>query len=441
MNNDLSTLTSLKSESKRTPQISVTRRTVLIVTIVGLVSALPPFSIYFGLFCAAILLTLLILDGFAAIRTKTVVRLHKTSNVRSVPSELITRIFSGNILKIRQPIQPEIGELKGSAIQNRKKPDVLNLKLINYYRGNHLIKPLYFKATGPLGLVSINHKVFNLTKYAIYPDLPGARTYQEMRKRGKLRYETGRMKGKLGLGTEFETIRPYSPDDDFKQINWIATAKTKEPMSNVYRVEENKSVMCLLDCGRLMTSEVNGASRLDFALDALTYLAVVADDSGDRIGTMAFSDRILRTLPTHRNSADKIVQSLYDIQPELTQSDFELPISVASKQKRSLIVIFTDIFDRPSVEPLIEAITTFLKRHSFLVVSSLDTEISDIKVKSATKLEDAVRYFVSSSYMNEQREVIRELRYRKIHAVIAPPEKLARATADSYFSLRQTANF
>ncbi len=436
LSDDISNLTPQRSGSKRLLKISITRKTVLIAAAIGLITSVPPISITFGIFCSLVLLTILLVDGFFASRVAIVTRLHKSINVRSVKSILAAKIVDQKVIQIRQPIQPEIGQT--SQVQ---KANLLNMELTNFYRGDHLLPSIYFKTTGPLGLTTFNHKAFGLTRYSIYPDLPGAKMYHEMRKRGKLRYETGRMKGKLGLGTEFETIRPYSLDDDFKQINWIATAKTQEPMSNVYRVEENKSVICLLDCGRLMASPIKSATRLDYALDALTYLTVIADDSGDRLGVMAFSDRILKSLPSGRNTADKIASLFYNVQPELTQSDFDTPLTIAAKQKRSLIVIFSDIFDRPSIEPLIEAVSLFLKRHSFLIVSALDTEILDIKTKNASKAEDGARYFVASNFSEEQKEIIKELKFRKINTVIAPPEKLARATADAYFNLRRTANF
>ena len=54
----------------------------------------------------------------------------------------------------------------------------------------------------------------------------------------------------VGLGTEFETVRDDQADDDVRQVNWAATARTGRPMSNQYRVEQDRYVVCVLDCGR-----------------------------------------------------------------------------------------------------------------------------------------------------------------------------------------------
>ena len=45
-----------------------------------------------------------------------------------------------------------------------------------------------------------------------------------------------------------------SPDDDMRQVNWRATERLGRPMSNQYRVERDRDVVCLVDCGRLMAA-------------------------------------------------------------------------------------------------------------------------------------------------------------------------------------------
>ena len=49
-------------------------------------------------------------------------------------------------------------------------------------------------------------------------------------------------RGPLGLGTEFELIRDYQPDDDIRQVNWRATARIGRPMSNQYRLEQDRDL-------------------------------------------------------------------------------------------------------------------------------------------------------------------------------------------------------
>src|SRR5690349_22529174 len=44
----------------------------------------------------------------------------------------------------------------------------------------------------------------------------------------------------LGIGTDFESVRDYAPDDDVRQVNWRATARVGRPMSNQYRIDQDR---------------------------------------------------------------------------------------------------------------------------------------------------------------------------------------------------------
>ena len=128
----------------------------------------------------------------------------------------------------------------------------------------------------------------------VYPDLPSARRLALAVRTGRFRESGRQSRGPLGLGTEFESIRDYLPDDDIRQVNWPATARMGRPMSNQYRIEQDRDVICVIDCGRLMAAPLSGgATRLDVAVDAATAVGLVADELGDRCGTVAFdgSDR------------------------------------------------------------------------------------------------------------------------------------------------------
>ena len=59
----------------------------------------------------------------------------------------------------------------------------------------------------------------------------------------------GGARGPLGLGTEFESVRDYLPDDDLRQVNWRATERLGRPMSNQYRIERDRDVICWSTAG------------------------------------------------------------------------------------------------------------------------------------------------------------------------------------------------
>ena len=86
------------------------------------------------------------------------------------------------------------------------------------------------------------------------PRPAGVHAGSRRRPRGQVPGRGLARRGPLGLGTEFESVRDYSPDDDIRQVNWRATARLGRPMSNQYRIERDRDVVCVVDCGRLMAA-------------------------------------------------------------------------------------------------------------------------------------------------------------------------------------------
>ena len=72
-----------------------------------------------------------------------------------------------------------------------------------------------------------------------------------------------------GGGTDFDQLRDYRPDDEFKRINWAATVCLGRPIVQQYRAERNQNLVLLLDNGRVMAGTVGGVPRVEHAMDAV----------------------------------------------------------------------------------------------------------------------------------------------------------------------------
>ena len=73
----------------------------------------------------------------------------------------------------------------------------------------------------------------------VLPDLREVERYEVLARRSRLR-ELGFHRARfLGRGTEFEQLREYTPDDEYRQIDWKATARRHRPMSRVYELERS----------------------------------------------------------------------------------------------------------------------------------------------------------------------------------------------------------
>ena len=272
-------------------------------------------------------------------------------------------------VRLRQPIPPDL------ALDPREADGRLDATLTPLRRGRHTLGAVATRAEGPLRLGRWHHQDGEEHEVLVYPDLPAARRLALSVRQGRFR-EQGRLtRGPLGLGTDFESIRDYSPDDDVRQINWRATDRLGRPMSNQFRVEQDREVMLLIDAGRLMSAPLEDRTRLDAAVDAAVTVALVADVVGDRCGVVAFDDGIRRRLPPRRAGGDAVVRALFDLEPRPVDADYELAFQTVEGAKRSLIVVFCDLLEEAAARPLVDAVPVLARRHVVLVASVRDPDL------------------------------------------------------------------
>ncbi len=102
---------------------------------------------------------------------------------------------------------------------------------------------------------------------------------------------------RLGKDNNFERLRDYTPDDNYKHIDWRSTARRQKLTVKQFQSDQSQRVFFLLDCGRMMTNQYNGLSLLDYALNSILMLSYVALKQGDSVGMLCFSDTIHDFVP------------------------------------------------------------------------------------------------------------------------------------------------
>ena len=223
-----------------------TPRAALAVALVALSLLVLPVPV--AVLLAVALVAAAGVDAWWVRRPPEVTRDVPTHLARGVPASLRLEPVEPVRVRVRQPVPPDL------ELEPAQADGVLAGQLVARRRGRHTLPPPVARRTGPLGLAAWAHTVGAAADVLVYPDLPAARRLASSVRAGKFRDEGLRRRGPLGLGTEFESVREYSPDDDVRQVNWRATARLGRPMSNQYRIERDRDVVCVVDCGRLMAA-------------------------------------------------------------------------------------------------------------------------------------------------------------------------------------------
>jgi uncharacterized protein (DUF58 family) len=275
----------------------------------------------------------------------------------------------------------------------------------------------------------------------VYPDLPNARRLAAAVRTGRFRDEGLRRRGPLGLGTEFESVRDYVPDDDIRRVNWRATARLGRPMSNQYRLERDRDVVCVVDCGRLMAAPFADRTRLDAALDAAVAVAAVSEVLGDRCGVIAFARDILRSLPPRRAGARDLVETVYDLEPIGVDSDYELAFQHIRGVKRAFVLVLTDLLEDSAARPLVDALPVLARRHAVAVAGASDPDIDALVRHEPESASDVYRTSVALDVLAARARVAAQLRRTGADVVEGAPSTLAAACVRAYLRAKWTARF
>jgi uncharacterized protein (DUF58 family) len=358
---------------------------------------------------------------------------------RGVPAALAVTLAGGATergrrARVRQAATAEL------EIAPQESDGGLEAQLVARRRGRWILPPAAVRVAGPLGLATWDHRAGEATQVLVYPDLPAARRLARAVRSGGFR-ETGRQsRGPLGLGTEFESIREYLPDDDIRQVNWPATARLGRPMSNQYRIEQDRDVICVLDCGRLMAAPLSGgATRLDAAVDAATAVGLVADELGDRCGTVAFDATVHRRLTPRRRGGEALVRALYDLQPAPVDADYELAFRHVASSKRALVIVFTDLIEEVAARSLVLAVPVLARRHEVIVAGVVDPDLdAALRTRPAAEL-DVYRAAAALDVLAARARAAARVRGAGARVLETAPSDLARACVSAYLSAKARA--
>jgi uncharacterized protein (DUF58 family) len=414
--------------------MSPTPRAALGLAVVALL-AIVLGPVVAGLLAAA-LAGALLADARAARRSPRARRRVAQIVARGVPAALGVDApgADGRRIRVRQPLPP------GLDIAPQEAGGDLEARLVARRRGRWTLPPAAVRVTGPLGLATWDHRAGEEAELLVYPDLPAARRLALTVRAGRFRESGRQSRGPLGLGTEFESIRDYLPDDDIRQVNWPATARIGRPMSNQYRIEQDRDVICVLDCGRLMAAPLSGgATRLDAAVDAATAVGLVADELGDRCGTVAFDATVHRRLAPRRRGGDALVRAVFDLQPAPVDADYELAFRSVASSKRAFVIVFTDLIEEVAARSLVMAVPVLARRHEVVVAGVVDPDL-DAAVRTFPARElDVYRAAAALDVLAARERAAARVRAAGARVLETAPAELARACVGAYVSAKARA--
>ncbi len=307
-------------------------------------------------------------------------------------------------------------------------------------KGDFTFGDLYFQYPGRLGLVRRQAVMPARRAVKVYPNLVETAKYELLARRGRLMQLGIRAARVRGGGSEFESLREYVPGDEYKKIDWSATARRGKLISRQYEAERSQNILLLLDTGRNMLQAVQKMAKLDYVVNTALMLAYVAAASDDKVGLMAFDADVRVYLPPAKSKAQVygILESLYNLEARMVETDYKAAFQNLSTRwrRRSLVVLFTDLVDPDSSIQILDAVPMISDLHRVVCVTVSDPNILAAAKSVPTDSAGVYRKAVATQVLQERRAAISVLKRRGVWTIDSPPEELSADLINHYLDLK-----
>jgi len=247
------------------------------------------------------------------------------------------------------PAPSSIPDLPQTVQLRPRRETVLLYHVEPHRRGKNGFGTLFLRCRSRLALWTLTDERIETRPVRVYPDIQAVAKVELMARQNRLAEAGVRMSRLRGRGNEFDRLREYRREDEYRSIDWKATARHQELISREYVVERNQNLLFLLDCGRSMCNTAEGITHFDRALNAAILLSYVALRQGDTVGMLACSNRVERwaTPVRTRGGVQVLIRQTYDLQPRYEATDYSLMVEQLRLRyrKRSLVILLTHALD------------------------------------------------------------------------------------------------
>ncbi len=307
-------------------------------------------------------------------------------------------------------------------------------------RGDYRFGNLHLRWLSLLGLLRRQSTFLATEPVKVYPNLVDVKKYDLLLRKNRL-WELGLRNTRIfGSGTEFERLRDYLPDDEYRRINWKATARRGKPISVEYETERSQNIIALLDVGRMMRSPVGDVAKLDYAINAVLLLAFVAAQKGDKLGLLAFSDKVQTWLAPRggKGQFHRMLEQLYAVEGQPVEPDYQTAFGyfAAKQSKRSLVLVFTDLTGSISTETLVAQMSRLRARHLPLLVTVRDPTVQRLAQQAIVDSSSLYQRTVAEQLLDERRLTLDRLQRRGVLTLDVAANELSMAVIKRYLDLK-----
>ncbi len=298
---------------------------------------------------------------------------------------------------------------------------------------------LYSSSKSP-GLIQFRSTIAEPVAVAVYPSILQMRKYEL-----QVFSQTATLSGvrqirSIGENDEFESLKPYMQGDNFRSINWKATARKNELVVNQFQNTRSQTVYCIVDKGRSMKMPFDGLTLLDYAINSTLVLSNIILRKYDKAGLITFSDRIGTVLQAEskQGQLEKIAEHLYQQRTDYLDANYELLFYHMRRliRRRSILLFFTNFEQPVDLERNLPYLISLSKRHLLIVVLFVNTALEASSEMECEKKSDIYLKVFSQVAMVEKREIAQKLLRNGIQTILTTPKNLSINVINKYLEVK-----
>lgn len=307
-------------------------------------------------------------------------------------------------------------------------------------RGEYKFGQTRLYVSSPLRLISRRFNFGQEHTVPVYPSFLQLRKYELMAISDRLSEIGIKKLRRTGHSMEFDQVKTYTQGDDYRTVNWKATARKGDLMVNSFVEEKAQHIYSIIDKSRSMKMPFNGLSLMDYAINASLILSNVALLKDDKAGLITLAEKTGSVVPADRRPGQlgKIMEVLYKEKTLYLESNIEalnMTIRKVIKQ-RSLLLFFTNFESMSALRRQLPFLRHIARFHLLTIVFFENTEVSAISETPAKDVEGIYIKTIAEKLVYEKRLMVKELAKYGILSILTPPDQLTVNVVNRYLAIK-----
>lgn len=326
--------------------------------------------------------------------------------------------------------QPRVDEI---ALEERVA--TLTIEAAPRRLGRYAWPPPRVRISGGLGLAWWSRRVETNATVTVVPDVISRFEQRRAEQAGGLMLQRLR-----GAGAEVLQLREYRPGDALRAIDWKASARRRRLISREFAADQHLELVVAIDAGRASGLGAGAVDRLSLYATVAARLAQRATELDDAVGLLVFAAQPLFMLAPARGATAvaRINELLTACRVQPSESN---PVIAAARirsmlQRRSLIVLLTDLEDPSAGEQLARAVRLLMPKHLPFIAALESERIAALPRARVREPLGAYRALAALEYVDGLQRNLQALRALGAAAVLARAESLDRSVLEAYQEFR-----